>query len=335
MRDRQTNAWHVSAPLAARYTDGSAAEPDAWSLEKHIESCGPCAALVSAAARRGTAAPVLDRVRTAVLAEAAASARAPSPTRAVRAVARGAQAVQAVQVLRKVLAVRPRLLPTRAAPVGWTARMVWAAGPALRGPWFAGLLLVVAGALLLAYGTGFGEARPLLLALAPVLPLAGVALSYGPYADPMYEITATAPSGGLRLLLTRTAAVLAVCVPLLTAAGALLPPVSRVTGGGELPEAGEPVLSPGAWLLPGLALTVAALALGSYIGLRLAASALGCGWLAVVFPPALVSVPGRFGARIEPYVSGPAVQTAWAGAAVVCAGLLAVRRSTFDRLEKL
>ncbi|MFI6285455.1 zf-HC2 domain-containing protein [Streptomyces sp. NPDC051018] len=333
MSDGHPNAWHVGERLAARYTGGSATEPEAWSLEKHIESCGPCAARVSAAAGRGPAAPVLGLVRTAVLAQAAASAQDVSPTRSARAkqAVRAVRALPAVQAVRGALAVRPRPFPARTAPVGWTARAVWAAGPALRGPWFAGVLLVVAGALFLAYGTGFGEARPLLLALAPVLPLAGVALSYGPYADPMYEITATAPSGGLRLLLTRTAAVLAVSVPLLTAAGALLPPVSRVTGGGP---PGVPVLSPGAWLLPGLALTVAALALGSYIGLRLAASALACGWLAVVFLPALTSLPEGLGGRIEPFVSGPAVQTAWAGAAVVCAAVLAGRRSTFDRLEK-
>ncbi|MFF6905713.1 hypothetical protein ACFY9Q_07225 [Streptomyces sp. NPDC012389] len=55
--------------------------------------------------------------------------------------------------------------------------------------------------------------RPLLLVTAPVLPLAGVALSYGRHADPLYEVVTSTPSGGLRLLLIRAAAVLAVSVP--------------------------------------------------------------------------------------------------------------------------
>ncbi|MGW6458476.1 zf-HC2 domain-containing protein [Streptomyces sp. NPDC055078] len=276
--------WHVSEPLARRYAEGSAAEPDAWSLEKHIEACGPCAVRVSAAARRGAAGPVIERVRAAVLAEAV------------------------------VAPARP----------GRTVRLVWAAGPVLRGPWPTAVALVAAGALFLAYGLGVDATRPLLLALSPVLPLAGVALSYGRYADPLHEIVASTPSGGLRLLLARTAVVLALSVLPLTAVGALLPPAVEFPG----------VPGAVAWLLPGLALTLAALALGSYIGCRVAASALACGWLGLVLFPLLVSLPQEFGARLAVYVSGPAVQGGWAGAAVVCAGLLAVRRASFDHLER-
>ncbi|MFF3242791.1 hypothetical protein ACFYWY_03415 [Streptomyces sp. NPDC002870] len=202
------------------------------------------------------------------------------------------------------------------------ARMVWAAGPALRGAWLMALLLVIAGALILAYGAHFGGARPLLLAIAPVLPLAGVGLSYGRHADPLHEVAASTPSGGLRLLLTRTAAVLAVSVPLLTTAGALLPAAADVPGAA-------------AWLLPGLALTLAALALGSYVGCAAAAAGLACGWLGVVVAPVLATLPRDLAGQLERYVSGPAMQGGWAAAAVLCAGLLAVRRSSFDHLEKM
>ncbi|MER5768500.1 zf-HC2 domain-containing protein [Streptomyces sp. NPDC001985] len=285
--------WHVSERLAGEYARGTVTEPDAWSLETHVEKCGPCAARVSGAVRAGAAGPVLGLVREAVLAETAP---------------------------------RPRPVPApRPAGVGRAARVMWAAGPALRGSWLLALALVIAGALLLAYGAGFDGTGPLLLALSPALPPAGVALSYGRHADPLYEITAATPSGGLRLLLTRTAAVLVVSVPLLTAAGALLP---RSPGGSGAP-------GPGAWLLPGLALTLAALALGSWIGCRVAASVLAGGWSALILSTAQGAMPGELGAELARHVSGPATQGGFAAAAVVCGALLAVRRSSFDHLERV
>ncbi|MFG2886913.1 zf-HC2 domain-containing protein [Streptomyces sp. NPDC048297] len=63
-------AWHATGDLAARYADGSLPEPDAWSLEKHLEFCASCASRVSAAVRGSAAGPVLAEVRDAVLREA-------------------------------------------------------------------------------------------------------------------------------------------------------------------------------------------------------------------------------------------------------------------------
>ncbi|WP_261993260.1 zf-HC2 domain-containing protein, partial [Streptomyces sp. adm13(2018)] len=197
----------------------------------------------------------------------------------------------------------------------------WAVGPAVCGSWVVAVLLVVGGAFALAYGAGVRGAGGLLLALSPVLPLAGVAVSYGRHADPMHEITTATPAGGLRLLLTRTAAVLVVCVPLLTAGGALLPPVAGLPGAA-------------AWLLPGLALTLATLALGSFVGCRAAAATLGGGWLLAVTGPLLGPVDTAApAAALAPYLSGPAAQGGWAGAALACAALLAARRRSFDHLE--
>ncbi|MFD0625023.1 hypothetical protein ACFQ2K_21955 [Streptomyces sanglieri] len=204
--------------------------------------------------------------------------------------------------------------------------MLWAAGPALRGSWLVALVLVAVGAVALAYGAGAGEAvRPLLLVVAPVLPLAGVGLSYGRHADPMYEITAATPSGGLRLLLTRTAAVLVVSIPALTLAGAALP------ASAERPGAAT-------WLLPGLAMTLAALALGSYVGCRTGATSIAVAWAAaVVLPVFASSSPTALAAATGAarYFAGPAAQAGWAAGALVCAALLAVRRRSFDHLETL
>lgn len=212
--------WHVDTELAQRYASGTAAETDAWSLEKHVEACGVCAARVSEAVRgQGAAAAVFDEVRAAVLAAAEGRTDRTEVVRESGAV-RGSTRVPA--------SARPSLPRHHRAP--FLAPVLRACGPALRGPWLLSVLLVTAAAVALAYGarggTGAGAglpARPLLLLIAPVLPLAGVGLSYGRHADPVYELAASTPSGGLRLLLIRTAAVLGVSVPLLTAAGPCCP----------------------------------------------------------------------------------------------------------------
>ncbi|MFF1648489.1 zf-HC2 domain-containing protein [Streptomyces sp. NPDC058240] len=296
--------WHVSEELAGRYAAGPVPETDAWSVEKHVEACGGCAARISAAVRtRPEAGAALDAVRAGVLAAVAAEGvPARGPARSVR-----------------------HRFPGAATRAG---RLLWAAGPALRRPWLLALVLVAVGALALAYGAGAGAGetiRPLLLVVAPVLPLAGVALSYGRHADPMHEITATTPSGGLPLLLTRTAAVLAVSIPALTLAGAALPPSTGWPGAA-------------AWLLPGLAMTLAALALGSYVGCRTGATSIAAAWAAAVVLPAFAASPpatAEAAAEAARYFAGPAAQAGWAAGALGCAALLAVRRRSFDHLEKL
>lgn len=369
--------WHVSDALARRYADGTAAETDAWSVEKHVEACGRCAARVSAAVRTGAAGPTLAAVRTNLLTtlghrpgarpagnhaatpagshprergaspagrpgtgpagdHAAAPARRPgarpagshAATPAASPARRPSTEPAGSPTTTPAASHPPEHVPSPAghpraprfspAPLSRWARLWWAVGPALRGAWVVAVVLVVGGAFGLAHGAGFQGARSLLLALSPVLPLAGVAVSYGRHADPLYEITAATPSGGLRLLLTRTAAVLAVCVPLLTAGGALLPPVAGFPGAA-------------AWLLPGLALTLAALALGSFVGCRAAAVTLGGGWLLAVAGP-LLGGPAP-SSTLVPYFSGPAAQGSWAAAALACGALLALRRRSFDHLE--
>ncbi|MEU2249886.1 hypothetical protein [Streptomyces sp. NPDC019224] len=303
--------WHVTDDLVLRYAEGSAPETDAWSVEKHVESCTGCAERVSAAVRGRGAAMVLDEVRAAVLAGAAAE-----PVRVA-----GGWRVRGAGAWRRVSGVGARRPAPRAHRIG---RMLWAAGPAVRGPWTSALLLVACAAVALAYGGGLGEAaRPLLLVVAPVLPLAGVGFSYGRSADPMHEIIAASPRGGLRLLLIRTAAVLGATVPVLGPAWAVLPASAGTPG----------ALS---WLLPGLALTLAALGLGSYVGCRAGAWTVAAAWLAAVTVPGLGASPSALAEAARTatrFFTGPSAQGAWAAAAVLCAGLLALRRRSFDHLE--
>ncbi|GCB49351.1 zf-HC2 domain-containing protein [Streptomyces sp. NL15-2K] len=287
--------WHASDDLVTRYGDGSLPEPDAWSLEKHLETCGGCAARVSRAVRGTAAGVVLAEVREAVLNVPREASVSWAPVRETR-----------------TPPARLRL-----------THVLWAAGPAVRGAWLPAVLLVAFGAVALAYGAGFRGALPLLLAVAPVVPVAGVALSYGAHADPLHEIAAATPSAGLRLLLTRTAAVLAVSLPLLTLAGVLLP------------SSGAPGAA--AWLLPGLTLTLASLTLAGYVGCRTATAVTGGGWLCAVLVPALAAPGGRLTARLSEqlsyYLDGAPAQSGWAAAAVLCAALLAARRPAYDHLE--
>ncbi|MFJ9349773.1 zf-HC2 domain-containing protein [Streptomyces sp. NPDC101237] len=302
-------SWHASEDLTLRYADGSLPDPDAWSLEKHLETCAGCAARVSAAVRRTAAGPVLDETRGAVL-------TAVSPAREARGTA-------AHQVRESAAGGRGTGRPARAHPrrAPRAKAALWSLGPAVRGSWLLALLCVVVGALLLARAADYAATRTLLLTVAPVIPVAGVALSYGPHADPLHEITAATPSGGLRLALVRTAAVLAVSLPALALTGA------------ALPASGAPGAA--AWLLPGLALTLGSLALASYVGCRTATAVTGGGWLAAVLVPAVAAHGGPFTARLAGQLSArfDGSQAVWAAAAVACAALLAVRRDAYDHME--
>ncbi|WP_431950976.1 zf-HC2 domain-containing protein [Actinacidiphila sp. bgisy167] len=273
-------AWHVPDAVAAAYADGTLPETTAWSVDKHLEQCAACADRVSTRARTGPHGATLAQVRQVVLAQVAS------------APVRGAAALPAVRS-------RP-----------WPAALRSAYAP--RAPWMASLLLAVVAAVALTRFVAVPGADPWLLLLAPLLPPTGVALAYGRHADPVYELAASTPSGGLRLLLVRTGVVLAACVPLLTAAGGLLA------------GAGAAV----AWLLPGLTLTAATLVLGSWTGCHRAAAIVATGWVTAVVlcgPPATA----------RNLLFSGAAQQAWAAAGASCVLLLALRRTAFDHMERL
>ncbi|MFG2848725.1 zf-HC2 domain-containing protein [Kitasatospora sp. NPDC048296] len=138
-------------------------------------------------------------------------------------------------------------------------------------PWLAMTVVVTLMALLLdavASPTFFGGASPV-LPIAPVLPLCGVAASWSRGLDPAHELTASTARAGLPLLLRRTTAVLVVVLPGLLVGGWL-------TG----------TMTAAQWLLPSLAFTSTALALGSVVGVTRAAVGLLIAWGVVVVVPA-------------------------------------------------
>jgi hypothetical protein len=160
----------------------------------------------------------------------------------------------------------------------------------------------------LAAGAGDGGAPSWVLLAAPVLPLIGVAASWTRALDPAHELVAGTPAAGLPLLLWRTLVVLAVVVPAALVAGAVTDADGLAT-----------------WLLPCLALTVVALALGSVIGLVRATCAVALAWAAGVVLPALAT-------QEMPAALEPGWLPAWSALTIVGAGVIALRRRTYRRL---
>ncbi len=183
----------------------------------------------------------------------------------------------------------------------------WTAPTFLR--WTAITTLMVLLALLLdLVGQSVGkDGPPMLLLLAPVVPLLGVAAVWARGTDPAYELVAATPRAGLYLVLRRTLTVLAVVVPALAAAGLAVG------------------ASPALWLLPCLAFTAGTLALGSVIGVPRAATVLAVAWTAGVIGPGLLT-------NEMPAVLAPSTVPAWAALTVAVAVVVVLRRDTYTQL---
>ena len=94
--------------------------------------------------------------------------------------------------------------------------------PAFRGAWLLGLFTVTLFARLAALFAGeYG--LTLFLIVAPLAPVAGVAASFGGDADPCHELVTVTPYSAARMLMLRTAGVLATSLPVTLLAGLALP----------------------------------------------------------------------------------------------------------------
>jgi hypothetical protein len=133
------------------------------------------------------------------------------------------------------------------------ARLV-AVAPSLHLAWFTALAVVLALAVWVSNADERGTA--LFLIVAPLVPVAAVAGSYGPWTDPTYEVAVSSPYPTFRLLLLRSTAV--------TAASGLLAALASLW----VPDLGAAV----AWVLPCLALVSATLVLSRWIPLTWAAA---------------------------------------------------------------
>jgi anti-sigma factor RsiW len=238
-----------------------------WAVEAHLETCGGCRErLAEITALRTPELPMLLEQVWARVDRASVEQPAPKSLRVARA-------------LRQ-----------------------WA--PPAQRPWLVMSALVVLAAFVIDLLSRTTHAIPLVLLVAPVTPLFGVAAAWSRTLDPMGELTSSSPRAGLELVLRRTVAVLVVIVPLVA-----------LTGGVD-------GLSLAVCLVPCLAFTAGALALGTVLGVRLAAVLLGVGWLGASIVPALAtqSVPAQLGLASLPW---------WGLVVVLAAAVVFVRGRRF------
>lgn len=264
---------HVPVVALQRYAaDDPGMDADrVWAVEAHLEQCAPCRERLGEAVARHSpqTASLVAQVQTRLASEVARSSQMPA-----------------------------RRLPRRVSrwvPPGFWARLVMT-------------MLVLAAAIGLDLAGNSGLPPSVLLLVAPVAPLLGVAAVWSTGVDPVHELVVASPRAGLFLVLRRTLAVLVVVVPALAVAG-------WMTGA-----------SPARWLLPCLAFTAGALALGELVGLRRAAAVLALGWTVGVITPSVLTARA-------PVVLEPAGLPYWAGLIGVIAVALALRRDAYKDLR--
>jgi hypothetical protein len=189
-----------------------------------------------------------------------------------------------------------------------------AATPSLRLSWFVAEAIALGFAVLAAdalSGRG-GRTDPAMLVfliVAALLPVAGVAAAYGPGLDPTYEVGLAAPMRSSRLLLTRAAAVLGTSTVLAAVAALSLPTHDWTTA---------------AWMLPSFGLTLACLALATWVRPWAAAVGVTFAWFLV----AVIATYGRAD-RLTAFRGGG--QLAFVLVIAVSAWVLARRRGAFDQ----
>jgi hypothetical protein len=168
-------------------------------------------------------------------------------------------------------APKPRFAEALLARLGvapHVARLL-AATPSLTVSWLGAVAIALAVAVAGAHQGERGLA--VFLCVAALAPVAGVAASFARGIDPMHELSLAAPMSSVRLLLLRTVAVVAVTLVLTVIAAAALPHLSWTAA---------------AWLLPALGLTLASLALSTYVPHTTAFGAVTGLWLAVTIASA-------------------------------------------------
>jgi hypothetical protein len=130
--------------------------------------------------------------------------------------------------------------------------------------------VAVGAAVLCAVVTGFAPVRlfggpqAFFLILAPRVPVLAVVAAYDA-TDPFREVTEASPFSKLRLALLRTSAALVAAIPLTVAVALIVPNLHDYFA---------------AWLLPGLALTVATLILLTWLTAWVACAVTSAGWIA-------------------------------------------------------
>ena len=272
--------WHAAPELLTLFasTPGALDDVTASSVEAHLLGCDQCRRAVAAAARPEVVAATWGSIADRI--------DRPRPTLAERLLG--------------------RLLPQH------VARVV-AATTALRLSWLAAVTLVTVAVAVAARHAGTDT--PFLI-LAPLVPLAGVAASFGPAPDPAGEAAVATPMHGAGLVMWRTAAVLATSLMVLGIGSLALP-------GFDLHDLG--------WVLPAAALTLGSVALSTWVAPVTATMAAGMAWAVALEVAALVDgVPRPVAAGP---LFGPAAQVAFAVLTGLALLVLEARRHQLSTME--
>ena len=273
---------HIGEQLLIGYCDLAVTAATASAIEAHLMTCASCRAqLADVASSTDDGLVNQQSVWDGVL------ERVDRPTRSI------------TERLLGVLRVRPDM-----------AKLL-ATTPALRVAWLAAVMFVAAFAVAAARLEGDGPW--LLLVIAPLLPVAGVATAYGPALDPTYEIGVAAPMSGLRLTLLRTLAVIATTMPLLVVAAFVAPGDGWAMFG---------------WVLPSFALVAITLALSTAISPERAGVVVGVGWFVALVVLIDRNPAGDFVERSLIFSSSG--QTVAAVVALIGAAIVATRNASFD-----
>ncbi|WP_249998968.1 hypothetical protein [Actinoplanes sp. M2I2] len=266
--------WHATQDEILRYVRQELPFPQVWSVDAHLGSCARCRAVLAGATDAAPARRGWERLEDEL--------HAPQPGRVERALGRAGMSEH-------------------------TARLLMATRTLSR-PWLLSAAVMLLLTVLVAQASESSSMPLLFLAVAPLLPLLGVAFSFGPGVDPTYELTLVAPISTFRLLLLRTAAVTATTTALSLVATVAVPGAGLVAIG---------------WLLPSLALITLSLVLMSRLDSVVAAAVPALLWVGVlVFSAAL---PGD---APVPFTTIGQIVTA---AAAVAAGLsLSLIRGRFE-----
>ncbi len=188
---------------------------------------------------------------------------------------------------------------------------VMLATAALRRSWFTAMFVVAVIGLLVAGSEQPRDAFFNLAVLAPLVPVAGIAMTYGASSDPAHEIELATPSKGLRLLLIRAATVQGVATVLLGLVS-LASPIDATTSL--------------AWMLPSFGLTSITLVLMAVLSPRRATALAAVGWTVCMV------IAGR---RLDDRLDVFGATTQVASVVVVGAALLVLRqqRDRFDLMR--
>lgn len=272
MTAQSTGDWHADDTALQEFYDGTVGPVMGASVETHVMRCSGCRARLSAI----TASQPLDDVWLAIR----------------ERIEPGAPGL--MERLLQRIGISPE-----------TSRLL-AAVPALRGGWvlgisvallFSGIAAVYAGTLGLT----------LFVLVAPLAPVAGVALAYGRDGDPSYEIVMSTPYSSGRLLCLRTAGVLVSTVPAAVLAGLVLPGPSWLAL---------------AWLSPAAAGVALALIAAPFVGMSVASGTISVCWVVAASAAARMREPLALVA--------PVMQGAFLLLTVAAVAALLLQRDTFD-----